>query len=66
MGPGTDGFYRKVTGVTFDRVRKLTLVELETQELAGDGQRLRYHGNAAGTDELPPDREPLHEEVTPQ
>lgn len=66
MGPGTDGFYRRVTAITFDRVRKATLVELEVQEVAGEGQRLRYHGNADGTDDLPPDRAPLHDEVTPR
>lgn len=66
MGPGLDGFYRRVTDITYDNVRKTTLVSLEVQELAGEGQRLRYHGNTADTDELPPDRQPLHDEVTPQ
>ena len=63
MGPGADGFYRRVTAVTYDRVRKVTLVDCEVVELAGENQRLRYHGNSDGTDEPPPARLPLRDEI---
>lgn len=66
MGPGHDGLYRRVTAITYDHARKVTLVSVEVIEAAPDGQRLRYHGNTAGTDELPPDRAPLQDDVEPQ
>jgi hypothetical protein len=53
MGPGTDGFYRRVTEVTYDRRWDRTRVVLEVVELAPDGQRLRYHGDASGVGPLP-------------
>lgn len=65
MGPGTDGFFRRVTAVTYDARWDRTRVDVEVVELAGEGQRLRYHGSATG-DELPPERLPINEEITPQ
>lgn len=46
MGPGSDGLFRRVTAVSYDRVRKMTVVELETHHVAPEGRRLRYHGGA--------------------
>lgn len=66
MGPGTDNLYRRVTSVTYDRRHKQTVVEVEVVELAGEGERLRFHGRADGADQLPPERLPIHEEITPQ
>lgn len=66
MGPGTDGLYRRVTAVTYDPRWNRTLVSVEVIEAAPDGHRLRYHGNTVGTDELPPDRAPLQDDMEPQ
>lgn len=49
LGPGADGYYRRVTAVTFDSFRKVTLVCLDVPtEEAPDGARLRYYGDASG------------------
>jgi hypothetical protein len=54
IGQGTDGRYRRVTVVTYDRVRKVTLVEVElVEEIAPDGQRLRFYGDALDTGAVP-------------
>lgn len=46
MGPGSDGLFRRITAISYDGVRKVTLVELDVHQVAPDGRRLRYHGGA--------------------
>ncbi len=57
MGPGNDGFYRRVVDVWFDETDGHTYVEAEQVEVVEGGRNIRYYGSTDPDAEPPEVRE---------
>lgn len=64
IGHTIDGAAVKCVAVDYDETTDTTIVTgHHTAPTAPDGMRIRYHGNAAGTDETPEYREPVTDAI---